>query len=501
MSQSYDAIVIGAGISGAATAYHLRKGGMTRVLMLEREAGPAHGPTRDSAAVVRMHYSEPVLVRMAMESRDMFNNMKALLGKDGGFEERGWFLALPADMMPAAERNIDMQRRLGLKTGFLSDKEIQEKAPWLNMDGVAGVLFEPESGYADPVHTTEAFAEAFQRLGGECRFRTPCRGLIRNGERITGVMLEDGPISAGMVVNAAGPWSKYLAKTAGLELQLRAVREQDAIWEVRPNRPMPQCSFSTAIEAAYCRALGDGRFILGLGYPKQYHDVDPYNYKHTMDDDFRMVAFEKNAKRIPNLEGARFVSAYASLYDITPDFYPFVGPRAGLAGYADYCGGSPRASSMADWAAIAADRSPLTRNDREQHPGRLRPVQVKRGSRLDAVRVAAERLAGSGIDIEPGKIARGHVEADAVSGLEQVRDRRQQHGKLIGAPRLHHLLALEPVAEATAQDRVDKVHVEAFGKVFVRRMDVDELGGDIGVDCRRGDPELDLDGARDLDVG
>ncbi|MBI1773876.1 MAG: FAD-binding oxidoreductase [Proteobacteria bacterium] len=340
MSETYDAVVIGAGISGAATAYHLKKGGMKRVLMLDREAGPAHGPTRDSAAVVRMHYSEPVLVRMAMESREMFKQMQSLLGKDGGFKERGWFLALPPEMMPAAKRNIEMQRRLGLETGFLNDREIAEKAPWLNTEGLGGVLFEPGSGYADPVHTTEAFAHAFRILGGDCKYLSPCRGLLRAGDKITGIVLDQGEISSGVVVNAAGPWSKYLAATADLELQLRAVREQDAIWEVQPNRSMPECSFSTAIEAAYCRALGGGRFILGLGYPKPYYDVDPYNYKRTMDDDFRLVAFEKNVKRLPNLQGAKLISAYASLYDITPDFYPFVGPRSGLSGYADYCGGS-----------------------------------------------------------------------------------------------------------------------------------------------------------------
>ena len=340
MAQSYDAIVVGAGVSGTATAYHLKKGGMKRVLLIDREPGVANGPTRDSAAVVRMHYSESVLVRMAMESLDMFANMKELLGKDGGFKRKGWFLALPPDMIEAAERNIAMQRGLGLKCGLLSEREIAEKAPWLNTEGLGGLLYEPGSGYADPVQTTEAFHFAFDNLGGESRFRTPCRSLTRDKDRITGIMLDEGPIEAGIVVNASGPWSKFLAATAELELSLRAVREQDAIWQVRPNRPMPECSFSTAIEAAYCRALGDGRFILGLGYPKPYFDVDPYNYKRTMDDDFRMLAFEKNAKRLPNLEGATFLTAYAALYDITPDFYPFVGPRAGLSGYADFCGGS-----------------------------------------------------------------------------------------------------------------------------------------------------------------
>jgi glycine/D-amino acid oxidase-like deaminating enzyme len=140
------------------------------------------------------------------------------------------------------------------------------------------------------------------------------------------------------VVNAAGPWSKHLTATAELELQLRAVREQDAIWQVRPNRPMPECSFSTAIEPAYCRALGDGRFILGLGYPKPYS-----SWTRTTTS----APWTTISARLPNLEGAKFLSAHAAFYDITPDFYPFVGPRSGLAGYADFCGGSEHGFKIA----------------------------------------------------------------------------------------------------------------------------------------------------------
>ncbi len=337
---SYDAIVVGCGVSGAATAYHLKANGMQRVLVLESGASPACGPTGKSAGVVRMHYSHPVLVRMAMESRDMFINMKGMLGRDGGFQRKGWWLAVGANMIDQVRENVAMQRAMGLKAEILSPNQFPEHAPWLNPEGVAGLLSEPESGYADPVQTTEAFAFAFQNLGGVIRFKTPCRSLIRDKDRITGVMVDDGPIHAGIVVNAAGPWTKPLAATAALPMELRAVREQDAVWEVRPGRPMPECSFSTTIEAAYCRALGNGRFILGLGYPKPYFDVDPYNFKTTIDDDILALSFDKNSKRLPSLHGAKLIHAYAALYDITLDFYPYVGPRRGLAGYADYCGGS-----------------------------------------------------------------------------------------------------------------------------------------------------------------
>ena len=337
---SYDVVVVGCGVSGASLAYHLQEAGAGRILVLESGAGPACGPTSKSAGVVRMHYSHPVLVRMAIESREMFATMKEMLGRDGGFRRKGWWLAVGAAQIDQVRANVAMQRGLGLNAEIIAPGDIPARAPWLNPEDVVGLLYEPESGYADPVQTTEAFAFAFRDRGGEIRARTPCRSLIREGDRITGVMLDEGPIHAGIVVNAAGPWSKMLAATAGLDLDLRAVREQDAVWEVRKGAPMPECSFSTTIEAAYCRALGDGRFILGLGFPKPYFDVDPYNFKTTIDDEILALSFDKNAKRLPNLHGARLIHSYAALYDITKDFYPYVGPRAGLAGYAEFCGGS-----------------------------------------------------------------------------------------------------------------------------------------------------------------
>jgi sarcosine oxidase subunit beta len=337
---AYDAIVIGCGISGASVAYFLKREGLKSVLVLERGPGPACGPTGKSAAVVRMHYSHPVLVRMAMQSREMFADMRNMLGKDGGFERKGWWLAVGADMIDVVIANQEMQRGLGLETELIPPGELADRAPWLYPEDVVGLLWEPDSGYADPVHSTEAFAEAFVRLGGEIRFRSPCRSLLRRNGHIAGVVLDEGPIHAGLVVNAAGPWSQPLAATADLQLDLRPVREQDAVWEVRPGRPMPECSFSTTIEAAYCRALGNGRFILGLGFPKPYHDADPYNYKTTIDDDILALSFEKNARRLPGLAGAKLIHSYASLYDITADFYPYVGPRSEVTGYADFCGGS-----------------------------------------------------------------------------------------------------------------------------------------------------------------
>jgi sarcosine oxidase, subunit beta len=335
---SYEAIVVGAGISGAATAYHLQKAG-AKTLLLER-GGPASGGTGKSAAIIRQSYSTPLLVRLARASITMFENACAELGSDAGFVQDGYCFVVSADMLDGAKKNVAMQRKLGIVNEWSDGPGFPEHLPELNPDGVAGIVYEPHGGYADPVQATEAYIDAFQKLGGELRARTPVRRLLRKAGRVTGVELDSAELAAKTVVNAAGPWAKPLAESAGLELPLRSVREQDTVWQVPAGRAVPKTSISMGVDATYYRPLGQGRFIIGRGFPKEYHDVDPYNFKTSADQDFIADVQTRVERRFSSFAGMKLIEAYAALYDVTPDWYPFVGPRAGIAGYADFSGGS-----------------------------------------------------------------------------------------------------------------------------------------------------------------
>ena len=335
---SYDAVVVGAGISGAATAYHLRKAG-AKTLLLER-GEPASGGTGKSAAIIRQSYSTPLLVRLARQSVALFEKAQAELGRSAGFVQDGYCFVVSPDMVAGARKNVAMQRELGIVNEWSEGPGFAQHLPEMNPDGVAGIVYEPHGGYADPVRATEAYVGAFQKLGGEFRARTPVRALTRAADRITGVALDAGEIAADVVVNAAGPWAKPLAASAGLELPLRAVREQDTVWQVPVGRAVPKCAISMAVDACYYRPLGDNRFIIGRGFPKQYHDVDPDDYKLSADADFIADVQARVERRFPAFAGMKLIEAYAALYDVTPDWYPFVGSREGTAGYADFCGGS-----------------------------------------------------------------------------------------------------------------------------------------------------------------
>ena len=219
-------------------------------------------------------------------------------------------------------------------------KSVAARFKWLNSEGVAGGAFEPDGGYADPVQSVEAYVAAFKRLGGEVRVRHPCRRVMRQGDKIVGIQTDNGDVKAGTVVNAAGPWARALANLADVDLEIVSIREQDTIWEGRAGRELPSHSISNTIDAIYIRPLGDRRYVVGRGYPKVYEGVDEDNYKETYDETFVADVQTRLQRRVPAMEGAKLVHAYTALYDVTPDWYPFVGPRSDVGGYVDFNGGS-----------------------------------------------------------------------------------------------------------------------------------------------------------------
>ncbi len=338
MPKRFDAVVVGCGISGAAAAFFLSQRGMS-VALFDR-GGPASGGTGLSAAIVRQHYSTPLMLRLAQKSVEIFRDASALLGHDAGYRRAGYVFLTPPDALDATRRVLDMKRELGIPSELFATEQLATSFPWLNPDGVAAAAFEPDGGYADPETATTAFLEAAKAQGAVVHLKTPVRALLRDGERIIGIQTDAEDVTAGIVVNAAGPWSAPLAVSAGLPLTMRAVREQDTVWEARAGRPLPETSVSNAVDAIYIRPLGERRFIVGRGFPKLYTDVDPYNYKRTADPDFITDVQERMTRRVPGLGGARLIHAYAALYDVTADWYPYVGPRDGVQGYADFNGGS-----------------------------------------------------------------------------------------------------------------------------------------------------------------
>jgi glycine/D-amino acid oxidase-like deaminating enzyme len=316
-------IVIGGGIVGAATGWNLADHGVDTLLL---EAGRfGRESTGKSAAIVRCHYSNPEVVRMAVESRETFRRLPLLLECEPVYHRTGWLFLVDEEDAELAVANAEMQDDEGVDSIEVDD--LEEYLPGADLSGIAYALFEPDGGFADPVAATNAYVEAMRRLGGEAREGARVDSIDVAGGRVRGVRVAGESIECETVVLAAGPWSLALARGAGVELPLEIVREQDVILATAPEPTIP-CSVSSQIDRFYMRPApeeGDAHMLIGRGFPKDYEHVDPDGYEQKVDPSFEQDVLERLARRLPRLASAKPVAGRVGLYDVTPDWHPILG--------------------------------------------------------------------------------------------------------------------------------------------------------------------------------
>jgi glycine/D-amino acid oxidase-like deaminating enzyme len=338
-------IVVGGGIFGAASAWALAHEGVDVLVLDAGRVGG--GMTSKSGAIIRCHYSNPEVVRMAVHSREMYRRLPLWLECDPVYHTTGWLFLVDESEAEQAVANVEMQDAEGLDSVDVED--LQEVLPGIDPTGISYAVFEPESGFVDAVPAAEAYIGAVRRLGGE----------VREGARVESIEVEDGKVRGvrvgaellpcETVVLAAGPWSLALGRTAGIELPLEITREQGVIFDAGPGPGIP-CAVSSQADRAYMRPTPEfGPTCLrgGLGYPKEYEQADPNAYDAQVDDSFEAEVRERVTARVPRLEGMRRVGGVVGLYDVTPDWHPILGRTPDVEGLVLATGGSGHCFKLA----------------------------------------------------------------------------------------------------------------------------------------------------------
>jgi sarcosine oxidase, subunit beta len=331
-------IVVGGGILGATTAYELAAAGMD-VLLLEAR-GFGEQSTGKSAAIVRCHYSNPQVVRMAVRSREAFSRLPLLLECDPVYNRCGWLFLVDQADAELAVANAEMQDEEGVDSVDVED--LQEYLPGADETGIAYALFEPNSGFADPVAATNAYITAARRLGAVASDRTPVESVELGPAGVKGVRAGGELVEADNVVLAAGPWTPALASVIGLDLPLEITREQDVVFATGPEPTIPS-AVSSQIDRVYMRPApeyGAGHVLVGRGFPKEYERVEPDRYDDQVDPSFEQDVHDRVSTRLPRLAGMRRAGGRVGLYDVAPDWHPILGPVDGYDGLLLATGGS-----------------------------------------------------------------------------------------------------------------------------------------------------------------
>ena len=326
-----ETVIVGGGVVGASTAFHLAKRTAGRIIVVERNTAGA-GPTSKTIGIVRLHYSYEPLIRLASRGLEFFRNFEAHTGATADFSRTGFLLLARPDQLPGVEANVALQQRLGVVTSMLTTADVARLDPRMNVDDVGGAAYEPDSGYADGYAATAGFIGAARRLGVELWETTRAEQLLTAGGRIVGVATSRGTIETEQVLVAAGPWTPAVLATVDLRVPIEASRQQ----VVQLSPPAGFGRLGVVIEdmtqGFYARPEGVASVLAGVLEEEAEQIVSPESFNQGVDFDFVQRVGALWAHRYPQAADASFHGGYASLYDLTPDWQPVLGAVPEIGG-------------------------------------------------------------------------------------------------------------------------------------------------------------------------
>jgi sarcosine oxidase subunit beta len=344
--ETADVVIAGGGISGCALAYQLAKRKVD-VLLLERETLGSQS-TGKCAGGVRQQFSTEDNVRVMRLSVKMLESFEQEIGHPADFRQIGYlFVFTQPQQVEDFRHNMEMWHRVGLtEARWVDAAEAARMVPVLNVEDVLGCTFCPTDGIASPADVTFGYATAARRLGARLKEGVEVTGVDIASGRVRGVRTSAGDIATRLVINCAGPWAASIGRMAGLEIPVLPYRRHIAVTGPFPavprNTPMT-VDFHTS---QYFHPEGDG-VLIGMS-----DRTEPPAFVTDVNWEFLEKMFEQAARRAPALANAGVKTAWAGLYESTPDHQAILGPIAEVEGFWCAAGFSGHGFMQAPAAAL-----------------------------------------------------------------------------------------------------------------------------------------------------
>jgi sarcosine oxidase, subunit beta len=372
-----DVVVVGGGVMGAAIAFQLAVRGVGRVLLLERGA-LCSGPTRHSTALVRLHYTQPLLVRMALHGLRTYRSFDAAVGARSGFVRTGMLFGVAPAERSRLEENVAVGQAEGAETHLLQPEQVAELDPRVVADDLV-FCFEPEAGYCDPYLVTWGFAEAARRAGADVVEGVAVRA-VREGAVETTV----GLVEAGAVVVAAGVRSAPLLAPLGYELPVRAAPAEVGRYRL-PAGFTPPPAVADFSQQLYFRPAEPGFLEVGSLAPEHAgepidHDAPPEGARGETLAGYRAGL----GRRLDGAAGGHWRGAWTGVYDVTPDWEPAIGRVPGTEGVFVAAGFSGHGFKLAPAVGTAVAELVAEGETRAFDLGLLAPERFARGELVGA---------------------------------------------------------------------------------------------------------------------
>ena len=311
-------VVVGGGVIGTSTAYHLAEAGVPDVLLLDR-GQLGGGSTGKAAGGVRAMFSDEVNIRLGMRSLEAFACFGERPGQEIDLHRVGYlFLLEHADHVRAMTEAVEVQNALGVPSRMIGVEEAQRLSPMISTQGLVAAAWSPTDGHCTPDSVVLGYATGARRLGATLLPDCPVSDIVVRDGAITAVVTPQGTVTTDVVVCAAGAWSQQVAAMAGVDLPVTPLRRQIVLTEPLslPEQQPMTIDFSTTF---YFHKEGRG-LLMGMSDPDE---IPGFHLERS--EDWMPRLADAVSRRAPALTDVGLRSGWAGLYEMTPDHNALIG--------------------------------------------------------------------------------------------------------------------------------------------------------------------------------
>jgi len=337
-------VVIGGGVVGVATLYHLAKKGWTDSVLIERKELTS-GSTWHAAGLLPLFNMSYSVGQIHKYSVKLYGELEAETGKDAGLRTVSNIrLAMNQDRMDEYHQYAGVAETIGVNVNFLTPDEIKEIWPLCNTDGLVGAIQHPDDGYIQPADLTQALATGARAMGAEINRFTTVTGIERRGDEWV-VMTDKGDVTCEHIVSATGNFARQTGAMVGLDIPVIPVQHQFIVTEPHPEiqarhaAGLPEMGVLRESDGSWYLREEAGGLILGpyeVGAPCCYLDGPSADSEYELfqeDLDRLEPHIEAAINRVPAFGEVGVKEVFNGAICYTPDGSPIIGPAWDLPNF------------------------------------------------------------------------------------------------------------------------------------------------------------------------
>jgi len=343
--KSAKAVVIGGGVAGCSTAYHLAKFGWKDTILLERDQLTS-GTTWHAAGLVSQLGPSAAITKIRKYTTDLYKELEKKTGFSAGLKLNGALsIASTKGRWQELQRQATTAQLFDVNVEVLNTQQVKEKYPIMNEKDILGGIFMKGDGQADPIGVTNLLAKAAKEEGVKIFEKSPVEKILVKNGRVAGVKVNNQTIECEYLVLATGMWSRQIGEELGVSIPLYPAEHFYIITEAIKDLPKDLPVLRDFDDRLYLKEDA-GKLLVGIFEGKS---IPAFNKTNKVPNDFSFGEFPENfdhfepyleasVKRVPLLEKAGIRKFLAGPESFTPDTNTLLGEVPEVKNFFVCCG-------------------------------------------------------------------------------------------------------------------------------------------------------------------